>query len=75
MKKMDTQFLTSKKTMINVIKEPSKAHKNTLKEEILQEITKKFMGKILDIVKQSVQDAIKKFQNTKNKEHEKQRNK
>jgi hypothetical protein len=61
--------------MINVIKEPSKAHKNTLKEEILQEITKKFMGKILDIVKQSVQDAIKKFQNTKNKEHEKQRNK
>jgi hypothetical protein len=38
------------KTMINVTKKPSNAHKNTLKEEILQEITEKFMEKILDMI-------------------------
>jgi cell division ATPase FtsA len=51
--------------MIKNIKEPSDAHKNTLKEEILQEITENFMEKILDMVKQNVQDALKKFQDTK----------
>jgi hypothetical protein len=59
------------KTMINVTKEPSNAHKNMLKEEILQEITEKFTEKILDMVNQNTQDALKKFQDTKNKEHEK----
>jgi hypothetical protein len=29
------------------------------------------MEKVLDMVKQNVQDALKKFQDTKNKEHEK----
>jgi hypothetical protein len=29
------------------------------------------MEKILDMVNQNVQDALKKFQDTKNKEHEK----
>jgi hypothetical protein len=29
------------------------------------------MEKILDMVKQNVQDALKKFQDTKNKNHEK----
>jgi hypothetical protein len=57
--------------MITVTKEPRYAHKNTLKEEILQETTKKFMEKILDMVIQNVQDAFKKIQDTKNKEHEK----
>jgi tRNA A37 threonylcarbamoyltransferase TsaD len=38
------------KTMINVTKKPSNAHQNTLKEQTLQEITKKFMEKILDMV-------------------------
>jgi hypothetical protein len=57
------------KTMINVTKEPSDAHIKTLKEEIL--VTKKFMDKILDMVNKNVQDALKKFQDTKNKEHEK----
>jgi hypothetical protein len=33
------------KTMINNTKEPSNAHKNILKEEILQEITENFMEK------------------------------
>jgi molecular chaperone DnaK (HSP70) len=59
------------KTMINDTKEPSNAHKNTLKEEILQEITENFMEKILHMVNQNVQDALKKFQDTKNKEYEK----
>jgi hypothetical protein len=36
--------------------------------EILEE---KFMEKILDMVNQNEQDALKKFQDTKNKEHEK----
>jgi uncharacterized protein involved in exopolysaccharide biosynthesis len=30
----------------------------------------KFMEKILDMVNKNVEDAIKKFQDTKNKEHE-----
>jgi hypothetical protein len=59
------------KSMKNITKEPSNAPKNILKEEILQEITEKFTGKILDMVNQNVEDALKKFQDTKNKEHEK----
>jgi hypothetical protein len=46
--------------MMNNTKEPSNAHKNTLKEEILQEITENFMEKILDMDNQNVQDAFKK---------------
>jgi molecular chaperone DnaK (HSP70) len=64
-------FPDPNKTMINNTKKPSIAHINTLKEEILQEITENFMEKILDKVNQNVQDALKKFQDTKNKEHEK----
>jgi hypothetical protein len=59
------------KTMINVTKEPSDTHIKTLKEEILEGITKKFMEKIRDMVNQNEQDVLKKFQDTKNKEHEK----
>jgi hypothetical protein len=58
------------KTMINITKEPSDTHKNTLKKEILEEISDKFMEKILDMVNQNVHDALKKFQDNKNKEHE-----
>jgi hypothetical protein len=58
------------KTIINVTKEPSDSHIKTLKEEILEDIHEKFMEKILDIVNQNVQYALKKFQDTK-KEHEK----
>jgi cell division ATPase FtsA len=47
--------------MTNDTKEPSDAHKNTFKEEILQEITENLMEKTLDVVKQNVQDALKKF--------------
>jgi uncharacterized membrane-anchored protein len=45
--------------------------KNTLKEEILLEITVNFMEEILDQVNQNVQDGLKKFQDTKSKEYEK----
>jgi hypothetical protein len=37
----------------------------------LEDITEKFMEKILDMYNQNVQNAFKKFQNTKNKEREK----
>jgi hypothetical protein len=58
----------SNKTKINDTKEPSDSHKNNLKEEILQVITEDFMEMIVDAVNQIVQDALKKFQETKNKE-------
>jgi hypothetical protein len=57
----------SNKTKINDIKEPSGAHKNNLKEEILQVINENFM----DVTRhgQSIQEALKKFQNNNNKEY------
>jgi hypothetical protein len=63
MKKMVTQ--------INDAKEPNDANKNTLKEEILQVIMENFMEMLLDMVSQNMQEACKKFQDTKNKEYEK----
>jgi hypothetical protein len=59
------------KTMINITKEPSDTQKKSLKEEIFKKITEKHLKKILDMVNQNVQDVLKKFQDTKNKEHEK----
>jgi hypothetical protein len=62
--------------MINATQEPGDTHKKkNLKEIILAEITEKFMEKILDMVNQNGQDALKKFQDSKNKEHEKTQNK
>jgi hypothetical protein len=52
-------------------KEHNDAHKNTLKEEILKVITENFMDILLDMVNQNVQEVLKKFQVTKNKEYEK----
>jgi uncharacterized protein YukE len=63
--------LDSNKTKINNTKKPNDAHKNTLKEEILQVITENFMKMILDTVNQNIQEALKKFQGTKNKEYKK----
>jgi hypothetical protein len=37
----------------------------------LKDNTKKFREKILDMVNQNVQNALKKFQDSKTKEHEK----
>jgi molecular chaperone DnaK (HSP70) len=59
------------KAKINNAKEPSNAHKNTFKEEILQVITENFMELLLDMVNQNIQEALKKFQDTKNKEYKK----
>jgi hypothetical protein len=63
------------KTMINVTKKPSDTHIKMLKEDILEDITEKFMEKILDIVNQNAQEELKKFQDTKNKNMRRQRNK
>jgi hypothetical protein len=56
----------SNKTKINDTKEPNDVHKNNLKEEILQVITENFMEILLDMVNQTIQDTLKKFQDTKN---------
>jgi chromosome segregation ATPase len=61
----------SNKTKINNTKEPNGAHKNILKEEILHIITENSMEMLLDMVKQNIQEALKKFQDNKNKEYEK----
>jgi hypothetical protein len=55
------------KTMINVTKELSFAYK---KKTLKKEISEKLMEKTLDMVNHNVQDALKKFQDTKNKEQE-----
>jgi hypothetical protein len=61
----------SNKTKINGTKEPNNVHKKMLKEDILQVLTENFMEMILDMVNQNVQETVKKFQDTKNKEYEK----
>jgi hypothetical protein len=61
----------SNKTKINNAKELNNAHKAILKEEILQVITENFMEMLLDMVNKNVQEALKKFQDNKNKEYEK----
>jgi hypothetical protein len=52
----------SNKTKINDTKEPSYAHKNKLKEEILQVITENFMEMILDTVNQRCTQKISRDQ-------------
>jgi uncharacterized spore protein YtfJ len=51
------------------VKNPKMPTKTPSKEKILQESTENFMEKILDMVSQNVQEALKKLQDTKNKEH------
>jgi hypothetical protein len=58
------------KTKINDAKEPNNVHQNNLKEEILQVIPENFMEMLLDMVYQNIQEALKKFQDTKNNEYE-----
>jgi hypothetical protein len=52
-------------------KDTNKAHKNILREEILQVINENFIEMLLDMVNQNVQETLKKFQEDKNKEYEK----
>jgi hypothetical protein len=47
---------------INYAEEPKEAHKNNLKEDILNE---NFIKMILDIVNQNVQETLKKSKTTK----------
>jgi hypothetical protein len=61
----------SNKTKVNYDKEPNEAHKNTLKEEILQVINENFIEMILDMVNKNVQETLKKYQDNKNREFEK----
>jgi hypothetical protein len=56
---------------INYAKEPNEAHKNNLKEEMLQVINENFIEMILDMVNQNAQETLKKFQDNKNREFEK----
>jgi formiminotetrahydrofolate cyclodeaminase len=61
----------SNKIKINDTKAPNDIQKNSLKEKILQVITENYMEMLLDLVNQNIQEALKKFQDTKNKEYEK----
>jgi hypothetical protein len=61
----------SNKTKINNSKEPNEAHKKNLKDEILQVINENFIEMTLDMVNQSVQETLKKFQENKKREFEK----
>jgi hypothetical protein len=54
----------SNKTMI---KELSDAHKKSVKEEIMEDITDKLMEKLQNMVNQKEQDALKKFQDITHK--------
>jgi hypothetical protein len=63
MKKMDTQLYSDP--------DSNKAHKNRLKEEMLQVINENFIEMFLNMVNLSIQEALKKFQDNKNKEYEK----
>jgi hypothetical protein len=65
----------SNKMKINYAKEPNEAHKNNLKDEILQVLNEDFIEMILDMVNQNVQETLKKFQDNKNREFEKQKKK
>jgi hypothetical protein len=55
----------SSKMKINYAKEPNEAHKNNLKEKILQVLSENFIEMILDMVNQNVQETLKKFQDNK----------
>jgi MinD-like ATPase involved in chromosome partitioning or flagellar assembly len=61
----------SNKMKINYAKEPNEAHKNNLKEKILQVLNENFIEMILDRVNQNVQETLKKCQDNKNREFEK----
>jgi hypothetical protein len=48
----------SNKTKINYAKEPNKAHKNNLKEDILQVLNENFIKMILNMVNKNVQETL-----------------
>jgi hypothetical protein len=56
---------------INYAKGLNEAHKNNLKEGILQVLNENFIEMIPGRVNQNVQETLKKFQDNKNREFEK----
>jgi hypothetical protein len=56
--KNEYPVMVSNKTKISNVKEHTDAHKNKLKEEILQVITENFMEILLDKLNQSIQEAL-----------------
>jgi predicted house-cleaning noncanonical NTP pyrophosphatase (MazG superfamily) len=60
---------------MNYAKEPNKAHKSILKEEILEVITENFMEKLVDMINQHVQKTLEKFQDNKIKNMTRHKNK
>jgi hypothetical protein len=63
------------KTKIEYLKEPNKVHKNTLKEEILQEITESFTEMLPDKVNQNVRRHSRNSKTTKIKNKRRYRKK
>jgi transcriptional regulator NrdR family protein len=56
--------------MIIITNELSEAHKKkSLQEEIMDKIIEKLMEKLQGMVKQNVQDGLKKYQDTTNKKN------
>jgi hypothetical protein len=55
----------SNKMKINYTKEPNEAHKNNVKEEMLQVINENFIEMIMDMVYQSVQKNSRNSKTTK----------
>jgi hypothetical protein len=56
--------------MINDIRNPVTSRKHTQRRNLARNHGE-FQEKILDMVKQNVEDALEKFQDTQNKEYEK----
>jgi hypothetical protein len=75
MKKANTQIQTPTKWRLNYAKEPSEAHKNILKEEILQVINENFIEMILDLVDQNGQETLRNSKTTKIENLRKHKNK
>jgi hypothetical protein len=65
----------SNKMKINYAKGPNEAHKNNLKEDLLQVLNENFIELILDMVNQNEQEILKKFQDNKYREFKKQKKK
>jgi hypothetical protein len=65
----------SNKTKINYTKEPNEAHKNTLKEEILQAINENFMEMLLGMSTKTYRRHSRNSKRTKIKNMRKHKNK
>jgi hypothetical protein len=60
---------------INYVKRPNEAHKNNLKEDILQVLNENFIVMILDRVNQNAQETLRNSKTTKIENLKKQKKK